>query len=108
MIRQSGFFFVVALVLVTATPAFAQAVSTPSQPASGNTVGTVVDISGAVIPGADITVTARDGRTSTVKTDSDGNFDAGMMAAQLRVASTGFETVNIEIAGSEPVRVILR
>jgi outer membrane receptor protein involved in Fe transport len=110
MIRQSGLFFLVALALVTATPASAQAVATPSaqQSAFGNTVGTVVDVSGAVIPFADITVTTRDGRTSTVKTDADGNFDAGAMAARLRVASEGFETANVEIGGSGPVHIILR
>jgi len=88
MIRQSGLFFLVALALVTVAPAQAQ-VATPSaqQPASGNTVGTVLDISGAVIPAADVTVTSRDGRTSTVKTDADGNFDAGVMAARVRVTS---------------------
>src|SRR4030095_8884659 len=60
MIRQSGLFFVVALAFVTATRAFAQSVRlradasagqvatpSPQQPVSGNTVGTVVDISGA-------------------------------------------------------------
>ena len=121
MIRQSGLFFLVALFLVTATPAAAgqavrlradasagQATTSAQSPASGSTVGTVVDISGAVIPFADITVTTRDGRTSTIKTDADGNFDAGMTAARLRVASEGFESVNVEIDSSGPVRIILR
>ena len=110
MIRQSGFFFLIAAALITATPAAAQAVATPpaQQPASGTTVGTVVDISGAVIPGADITVTSRDGRTTTVKTDGDGNFDAGVMAARVRVASEGFETVDVEVDGTSPVQVVLR
>jgi hypothetical protein len=48
-------------------------------------VGTVVDISGAVIPGADVAVTSRDGRTSTVDRRSDGSFDAGVMRARARV-----------------------
>jgi outer membrane receptor protein involved in Fe transport len=110
MIRQSGlFFFLVAAALVTAAPAQAQ-VAAPSvqQPASGNTVGTVVDISGAVIPAADVIVTSRDGRTSTVKTDMDGNFDAGVMAARVRVSSEGFETANVEITGAGPVQIVLR
>jgi len=109
MIRQSGLFFLVALALVTVAPAQAQ-VATPSaqQPASGNTVGTVLDISGAVIPAADVTVTSRDGRTSTVKTDADGNFDAGVMAARVRVTSEGFETATVEISGTGPVQIVLR
>ena len=121
MIRQSGFFFLIAAALSTATPAAAQAfrlradasagqVATPAaqQSSSGTTVGTVVDISGAVIPGAAITITARDGRTSTVTTDRDGNFDAGVMAARVRVASQGFETADVAVDGTGPVRVVLR
>jgi outer membrane receptor protein involved in Fe transport len=110
MIRQSGFFFLIAAALIYAMPAAAQGVAAPSaqQPSSGNTVGSVVDISGAIVPGADVTVTARDGRTSTVKTDSDGNFDAGVSASRVRVASEGFETVTVEIDGSDPVRIVLR
>jgi outer membrane receptor protein involved in Fe transport len=110
MIRQSGFFFLIVAALVTAAPVGAQTTATPSaqQSASGNTVGTVVDISGAVIPFADITVTSRDGRTSTLQTDSDGNFDAGVMAARVRVSSEGFETANVEIVGTGPVQVVLR
>ncbi|HTH26828.1 MAG TPA: TonB-dependent receptor, partial [Vicinamibacterales bacterium] len=110
MIRPSGLLFLVAAALVTAAPAGAQAVATPSvqQPASGNTVGTVVDISGAVIPAADVVVTSRDGRTSTVTTDPDGNFDAGVMAARVRVSSEGFESVTVEIDGTGPVQIVLR
>lgn len=121
MIQRSALIFLVAAALVTATPAGAQiigpravasprhaATSATQQPASGNTVGTVVDISGAVIPAADITVTSRDGRTSTVRSDADGNFDAGVMAARLRVASQGFETAIVEIAGAGPVQIVLR
>jgi outer membrane cobalamin receptor len=110
MIRQSGFFFLIATLLIYAMPAAAQGTAAPSaqQPSSGNTIGSVVDISGAMVPGADITVTARDGRTSTVKTDSDGNFDAGVVAARVRVASEGFETVTVEIDSGDPVRIVLR
>jgi outer membrane cobalamin receptor len=121
MIRPSGLFFLVAAALAAAAPASAQAVrlradasvgqaAAPSaqQPASGNTIGTVVDISGAVIPAADVTVTSRDGRTSTVKTDMDGNFDAGVMASRVSVKSEGFETATVEITGTAPVQIVLR
>src|SRR5215203_645008 len=108
MIRQSGLFFVVALALVTATPASARAVDIQQPPASTNTVGTVVDISGAVIPAADITVTARDGRTSTVKTVADGSFNAGVAASKIQVSSEGFETATVEISGDGSVQVVLR
>ena len=107
MIRRSALFFVIA-VLVSATPALAQAAAPPPQTASGNTIGTVVDISGAVVPGAEVVVTSRDGRTSTVQTDADGNFNSGVMASRLRVSSIGFETADIAIGGSGPVQIILR
>lgn len=110
MIRQSGLIFLIAAALSIASPATAQTAATPApqQPASTNTSGTVVDISGAVIPGAEVVVTSRDGRTATVKTDSDGRFDAGMMAARVRVSSEGFETSNVEISGTGPVQIVLR
>ena len=112
MIRQAGLILVCGLVaaaLVAPVPATAQTTATPSsQPASSKTVGSVVDISGAVIPAADVTVTSTDGRTSTVKTDSEGKFDAGVIAARVKVASEGFETVNVEISGAGPVQVVLR
>ncbi|HEX6162097.1 MAG TPA: TonB-dependent receptor [Vicinamibacterales bacterium] len=110
MIRPSGVFFIVAAALITPMPVLAQAIASPAvqQPASGNTIGTVVDISGAVIPGAEVIVTSRDGRTSTVTTDADGNFNAGVMAARVTVSSQGFETANVAISGTGPVQVVLR
>lgn len=78
------------------------------QPAAGSTRGTVIDISGAVIPNAEVLVTSRDGRTTTVRTDADGSFDAGANAARVRVTSEGFEPANVEINGSGPVSVVLR
>jgi outer membrane receptor protein involved in Fe transport len=101
MIRQSGLIFLVAFALSLALPASAQ------QPAS-TTTGTVVDISGAVIPGAEVVVTASDGRTTKVTTDGDGRFDAGVIATRLQVLSTGFETANVAIGASGPVQIILR
>src|SRR5687768_8796951 len=113
MIRQAVL-ILVGGVLVAAlgvpAPLAAQTVATPSvQPPTGSrTIGTVVDISGAVVPDAEVVVTSTDGRTVTVRTDADGNFDAGMMAARLRVTSEGFETVDIPVSGSGPVQIVLR
>jgi outer membrane receptor protein involved in Fe transport len=112
MIRQAGLILVgglVAAVLVAPVPATAQTPSTPtSQSASSKTVGSVVDISGAVIPGAEVVVTSRDGRTTTVKTDAEGKFDTGVSAARIKVSSEGFETANVEIGGTGSVQVVLR
>ncbi len=86
--------------------------STPSPSAqsraASKTVGSVIDISGAVIPGATVAVTARDGGTSTVTTDASGNFDAGVVASKLTVSLDGFETANVDVGGTGPVQVVLR
>jgi outer membrane receptor protein involved in Fe transport len=108
MIRQAGLILlsgIVAATVAAPTPVLARAAQ---QAASANTVGIVVDISGAIIPGATIEVTSRDGRTGTVKSDPDGRFDAGMMASRVRVISEGFETTTIEVSGNGPVQVVLR
>lgn len=110
MIGQAGLILVGGLLAAPlAAPAIAQVAAAPSsQPSSSNTIGSVVDISGAVIPGAEVVVTSGDGRTATIRTDREGNFDAGMMAARVRVASEGFEIANVEITGTGPVQVVLR
>jgi outer membrane receptor protein involved in Fe transport len=99
MIRQAG--LIIMAVVTTATAAAAQH-------AINSTTGTVVDISGAVIPGAEVVVTSTDGRTITVQTDADGTFNAGMVAARLRVTSEGFAPAEVVIAGPAPVQVVLR
>jgi outer membrane receptor protein involved in Fe transport len=101
MIRQAGF-IITAAVLATVF-GFGTAAT-----AQTGTTGTVVDISGAVIPGAEVVVTSADGRTTTVRTDADGYFNAGMAAARLRVTSEGFTPAEVVVAGPEPVQVVLR
>lgn len=96
--------------LVAAAPAASQTGSTPSSqtPGNSNTTGTVVDISGAVIPDAEVSITSADGQSATVRTDANGNFSAGMLASRVRVASQGFETIDIPVAGPGPVRLVMR
>ena len=112
MIRQAGLILLSGLVAATLAaprPATAQTAAAPSaQPAAGNTVGTVLDISGAVIPGAEVVVTSRDGRSLTAQTDGDGRLDAGVTASRVRVTSQGFEAATVEIAGNGPVQIVLR
>lgn len=76
--------------------------------AAQTTTGTVFDISGAVIPGAAVTAVSKDGKSVTVKSDADGNFDAGVAAARVRVSSEGFEDADVVVAGLAPIKVILR
>ena len=108
MIRQAGLILVAALAL--ALPSAAQTAAAPSvpPPQSANTTGTVTDISGAVIPDAEVVITSTDGRTVTLRTDADGNFNAGTIASRVRVSSQGFETVDLPISGAGPVQVVLR
>src|SRR5688572_24585672 len=112
MIRQVGLVItgaVLAVAIGFVSPAAAQSATPPAaQPAINSTTGTVVDISGAVIPGAEVVVTSTDGRTTTVQTDADGNFNAGMVAARLRVSLDGFAPTEIVVAGPQPVQVVLR
>ena len=91
-------------------PVAAQTTAPPAvQPPTGTrTVGTVVDISGAVIPDAEVVVTSTDGRTVTVRTGADGSFDAGVNASRLRVTSQGFETADIPVNGVVPIQIVLR
>src|SRR5688572_9498231 len=100
MIRQAGLLLVAALALVM--PAAAQTVAAPAPPQASNTTGTVIDISGAVIPDAEVVITSTDGRTTTLRTDADGNFNAGTLASRVRVSSEGFETADIPISGAGP------
>jgi outer membrane receptor protein involved in Fe transport len=65
-------------------------------------------MSGGVIPDAEVVVRTRDGRSVTVRTDNNGNFDAGALAAQVRVTSEGFEPAEIAVNGTGPVYVVLR
>lgn len=95
---------VVAAVLLVVPPA------APASAQSGppTTIGIVLDISGAVIPAAEVTAIARDGTTVTVRSDAFGRFDAGVMAARLRVTSEGFESADLAISSPAPVHVVLR
>lgn len=113
MIRQAGLILVAALVaaaLASPVPAAAQPTTTaaPQSATATKTTGTVVDISGAVIPGAEIVVTTGDGRTTTIRTDADGRFDAGVVATHLRVSSEGFEASNVTVSGPGSVQIVLR
>jgi outer membrane receptor protein involved in Fe transport len=83
-------------------PAVAQTV------AASNTTGTVIDISGAVVPDAEVVITSTDGRTITIRSDADGNFNAGTIASRVRVSSEGFETADLAVSGPGPLQVVLR
>ncbi len=106
MIREAG--LILAVVLLLPASAAAQPAAAPAAQPAATTTGTVIDVSGAVIPGAEVVVTSTDGRSSTVRTNADGTFDAGTLASRIRVSSQGFETKDVAISGRDPVQVVLR
>ena len=76
---------------------------------TGSISGTVIDVSGAVIPNAAVKATAKDGRTAEVKADGNGNFVIALEADRIQVTSVGFESVEIVVTpGSGPLSVVLR
>ena len=99
---------IVSALLALPIPAVSQTGAPPTPQAAATTRGSVVDISGAVIPDAEVVVRTRDGRSLTIRTDGGGNFDAGTLAAQVRVTSEGFAPADVSVSGSGPVDVVLR
>jgi outer membrane receptor protein involved in Fe transport len=76
-----------------------------AQPASVS--GTVVDVAGGAVAGAEVTARTPDGRTTTVTTAADGTFTVPGPVASLKVVSAGFAMV--ELTPGEPeVQVVLR
>jgi len=88
------------------------AASAPAQTTSTEVLGTVTDGSGAVVPGAEVTLlrTATQGKRQT-RTDSSGNFSFPLIEIgdyTLTVSSTGFKTqiqTGINVAYQQKARV---
>ena len=110
MNRQVSFVLagLVSVLLVSPTPAVSQTPAPAAQPAAGTTRGSVTDISGGIIPNAEVVVTTQDGRKATVRSDAFGTFDAGALASTVRVTSEGFEPAEVSVTGAGPVYVVLR
>jgi hypothetical protein len=97
-------------------PAQSQQVSANEKASSSQVSGTVIDASGAIIPGATLMVRSADGSTQRVtQSDSNGSFSvAGLSAGsyQLIVSSPGFAAKEVPIivgsaAQSVPMRITL-
>ena len=111
MNRQASFVLASLVLALLVSPTLAASQTTPpaaAQPAATTTRGSVMDISGGVIPDAQVVVTTTDGRKVTVRSNAAGHFDAGALASTIRVTSAGFEPANVPVSGSEPVYVVLR
>ena len=98
--RLSSALFVALLVLVPgAGPAFSQPTDTAA--------GTVVDVSGLAVAGAEVTARMSDGRTTTVAAAADGSFPIASGVVSLRVTAPGFAVA--EVVAVEPgIKVVLR
>jgi len=110
MIRQVSFVLagLVSALLVSPPTVRSQTIAPAASPQATTTRGSVVDLSGGVIPDAEVVVRTMDGRSVTVRSDSNGNFDAGTLAASVRVTSEGFEPADVPVTGPGPVYVVLR
>ena len=96
-------------IVASALLAASLALPAPVQAQAAIVKGSVIDVSGTPVPGADVTARGKDGRTATTKTDAYGNFQIEIGAERLHVASDGYEPADIPVpAGNEPVYVVLR
>jgi hypothetical protein len=91
------FFLSVVILLTISMPAFGQAVY-------GNIVGTVTDTTGAVVPGAKVTVTdVQKGTSDTTTSNADGNYSVQHLIPDLYTVK--IEAPNFAAAKAENVRV---
>jgi outer membrane receptor protein involved in Fe transport len=101
MLRRSSstLFTVLLLLALGAAPASSQS--------TGTARGTVVDVSGLAVAGAEVTARAADGRTTTIVAGGDGTFPLETGVVSLRVTAPGFAPA--EVAAVEPgIKVVLR
>ena len=92
-------FAVLALFTLTAvllsSVAFAQ-----TTVSTGNIVGTVTDSTGAVLPGAKVTITGPTGQTINTTSNSSGSYSTGALVPgnyKVRVESKGFKTAQLTL-----------
>ncbi len=67
---------------------------------TGSIVGTVTDASGAVVPGAKVTITGPTGQTITTTTSGQGSYSAGNLVPgvyKVRVEAKGFKTTQLPL-----------
>ncbi len=110
MTRQARFVLagLVSALLVSPTPVRSQTIAPAAAQSASTTRGSVLDVSGGVIPDAEVVARTRDGGSVTVRSDGEGNFDAGTLAVSVRVTSEGFAPADVAVTGAGPVFVVLR
>jgi outer membrane receptor protein involved in Fe transport len=98
-----------AIMLSIAAPLPAAALP-PQAPTAGVVSGTVIDASGAPVPGATVSLEANGQTLKTVETGADGRFSlegAGATNATVRVKANGFADAATVLRGDSTVRVVL-
>src|SRR6266481_3471343 len=92
-LTRVGMLLVVCLFLATVPSVMAQTSST------GALTGRITDSSGAVVPGANLTLTSVDtAQSRTAATGPDGTYTFGLLPPgnyQLKIEASGFKTVQI-------------
>jgi Carboxypeptidase regulatory-like domain len=100
------------MLLLCSPPMMSYGQSVPEQPAAGSISGTVLDVNGGIVLGAQVTLVASDGLAGrTVMSDDAGQFSfPGLAPGKFKctVASTGFEPyASSEIVLSPGEKLIL-
>jgi len=79
----------------------------PPVSAQSTVSGTVVDVSGLAVAGAEITTRSADGRTATATAGPDGRFTVDGPVASLRATAPGFAPTDVDVSSGD-VQVVLR
>lgn len=92
--------FGVTLLLLAFTLALSSLAFAQTTVATGSISGTVTDATGAVVPGAKVTVSGSTGQTVTVTTGAQGGYATGSLvpgAYKVRVEAKGFKTTQLPV-----------
>jgi len=83
------------------------AIATVADAQTASVSGTVVDVSGLAVAGAEITARTADGRTATTAAGPDGRFTIEGPVASLRAIAPGFAPTDVDVVSSG-LQVVLR
>ncbi|MGA2101329.1 MAG: carboxypeptidase regulatory-like domain-containing protein, partial [Candidatus Sulfotelmatobacter sp.] len=88
------------IAILTTLPLVVSIASAQTTISTGSIVGTVTDASGAVLPGAAVTITGPTGQTLNAKTNEQGGYSVGSLIPgvyKVRVEAKGFKTSQLPV-----------